>query len=33
LPLYNNIYEDYRKKKQSNYRLYEDMPEWLQKQS
>jgi hypothetical protein len=27
LPLYNNIYEDYRKKKQSNYRLYEDMPE------
>lgn len=24
LPLYNNIYEDYKQKKQSNYRLYEE---------
>ena len=24
LPLYNNIYEDYLKKKQSNFRLYEE---------
>lgn len=24
LPLYNNIYEDYQKKKQSNYNLYEE---------
>ena len=27
LPLYNNIYEDYRQKKQSNYRLYEEKTE------
>lgn len=27
LPLYNNIYEDYKQKKQSNYRLYEDKTE------
>ena len=27
LPLYNNIYEDYKKKKQSNYRLYEGLNE------